>query len=131
MSKEFEKKLPSGATLKFNLAPFADAKDLYQVVAAEIKDVPFKKEMDTIEVYKSLALIALSSKKIEEAIWKCLERARYNEVKVNKNTFESEEARQDYLEVLLEVAKENIAPFMKSLYAEYQHFFQTVPSVQS
>ena len=68
MSKEFVKKLPSGAELKFNLAPFADAKDLYQAVVAESKNIQFNSKREFVEVWKDLAVAALSSKVIEDCV---------------------------------------------------------------
>jgi hypothetical protein len=110
-----EKKLPSGAILKFNIAPFAEGKALYQAVLEEFRG---------LKLFKDLFCVALSSSKIEAALNKCIERALYNDLKIGKDTFEDVEARQDYIPLCFEIAKENIAPFAKSLYAEYKPLWE-------
>jgi len=47
----------------------------------------------------------------------------YNNNKITPDTFESEEAREDYLEILGVVAWENIHPFGKGLFAKYGQVF--------
>jgi hypothetical protein len=127
-----EKKLPSGAVLRFNLAKFEDGRDLYQAFAEETKAVRFNSTRETGEVWKDLAVIALSSKTIEAAIWKCFKRATYDtgtgEMKITTETFEPPEAREDYIPALLEIGKENLQPFMKSLYAEFGPLIGLPPS---
>ena len=110
-----EKKLPSGAVLKFTLASFEDADELLRVFMAEMKSMSFTADRQMAEVVKDIACIMLSSKDLKAAAWKCLERGRYNELKIDKQTFQTAEARQDYLPALIAVAQENIAPFIKSL----------------
>lgn len=112
--------LPSGAILKMNLAPFKVSKSLYQAVLEECKDI--KLSFDTpldVNLIKDLFCTGMSSKKIEDALYKCMERCLYNGQKISEETFEDEKAREDYMTVCIEVAKENINPFMKSLYAQY------------
>jgi hypothetical protein len=115
-----EKKLPSGAVLKITIAPFHDAKALYQACLEELKTLKIdpNDEID-VNLFKDLFCSALSSKKIEVALKDCLKRVTYNDLKIDDQTFEPIEARQDYILVCFEVAKENIAPFAKSLYAEF------------
>lgn len=128
-----EIKLPSGAILKITLAPFADAKALYQSVLEEIKDVEINSRSDMANVFKNIACVGFSSKKIEACLETCFKRCTYNcgkgDLKIDKDTFESSESRGDYMGVCMAVAKENILPFMKSLYAEYQQFLAIIPSV--
>jgi len=129
-----EKKLPSGATLKFTLAPFAEAKALYQSCLEELRGlrVDPKEEVD-VNLFKDLFCTGLSSKKIEACLEVCLKRAIYNngkgDLKIGDDTFEPVEARQDYIPACFEVAKENIAPFVKSLYAEYSPLWEKIQGV--
>lgn len=113
-------KLPSGAELQITLATFAESRSLYQAVLEEAKVLRLDpgQEID-VNLYKDLFCTALSSKKIETALWDCMKKVLYNGLKIDKDTFESEESRQDYVMVCLEVGKENISPFLKSLYAEW------------
>lgn len=112
--------LPSGAILKINLSPFAVAKELYQTVLDEVKTLNLdpEKEVDA-NLFKDIFCIGFSSKKIEKCVEKCMIKCLYNNLKIDENTFEPEDARQDYNTVLFEVAKANITPFLKSLYAQY------------
>lgn len=115
-----EVKLPSGATLKVKAAPFSDSKALYQAVLKEMRGVELKSETRTMELYKNLFCAGFSSKEIESTLVPCLERCTYNDHKIGPDTFEADKAREDYVTVCVEVAKENISPFLKSLYAECQ-----------
>lgn len=130
-----EVKMPSGATLKVAPAPFAAAKALYQAVLEETKHVPIGSKTEMASVYKDLICIGFSSPKIEAALWECFKRCTYNggkgDLKVDADTFEPVEARNDYLTACMEVAKENIHPFVKSLYAEYGPMFRTILNGQA
>lgn len=119
-AKLHEIKLPSGAMLRVNLASFADSKELFQSFLEEAQKVRFDFTLDSevnLDMFKDIIFIGLSSKKIERALWECMKVALYNDKKINEETFESEEARQDYLPVVFEVARLNIAPFTKNLFA--------------
>lgn len=109
-------KLPSGAELRITLAPFSDSKALYQALLEEVKTLKWEAstEIDT-NFIKDVVCVGLASKKFEAALWKCMERALYNNLKITEQTFEPVEARQDYIEACFEVAKENITPFLKTL----------------
>lgn len=112
--------LPSGAVLKLNPAPFADARNLYQAVLEELKGSRFDPQQSIdVNFFKDMLCSMLSSKKVEAALEKCMQRATYDGIKITKDTFEPVKARDDYLTVCFEVAKENVLPFMKSLYAQY------------
>lgn len=112
--------LPSGAILQITLSSFPVSKELYQTILEEFKHLNLdgEKEIDP-NLFKDIFCTGFSSKKIEKCVWKCMEKAVYNKLKIDENTFEPEEARQDYTTVLMEVAKANVNPFLKSLYAQY------------
>lgn len=126
-----EVKLPSGAVLKVQVAPFAEAKALYQAVLEEVKSIQFGGGTDMASLFKDLACIGFSSKKIEKCLEDCMKRCLYNDMKIDKDTFEPVERRDDYFVVCMAIAKENIHPFAKSLYAEYKAFLATTGQVQS
>lgn len=129
-----EVKLPSGALLKIQIAPFSDAKALYQAVLEEIKGVQVSSTTDLASIFKDLACIGFSSKKIESKLEECLKRCTIDhgigDLRIDKDTFEPIERRDDYMVVCMAVAKENILPFVKSLYVAYQDFLATTASVQ-
>lgn len=130
-----EHKLPSGAVLKIQVAPFSDSKALYQAILEEMKGVVVTKDTDMSSVFKDVACIGFSSKKIEAALWKCFERCTYDSgkgaLKIDSDSFEPVKSRDDYMAVCLNVAKENIAPFVKSLFAEYKTFQATIGESQA
>lgn len=114
--------LPSGAKLEITLAPFGVAHALHKAVLRELKALKVS-DNDVIDVnlWKDLLCTLLSSDKVEECMWECLKRVLYDGQKVTRDTFESEQARGDFLTVCFEVGKANLLPFVKSLYAEYGH----------
>jgi len=122
--------LPSGAKLKITLAPFADSRELYQAMLEEMKLIDFKSTMQFSEIMKEIICYAFSSKRLESCLEKCFKKCLYNsgngDLKIDKDTFEPAEARDDYLTVCLEVAKENIMPFTKSLYAKFQPVIEKI-----
>jgi len=128
-------KLPSGGTLKIEIAPFSDAKALYQAVLEELKGVHIGAKDEVANLFKDVACIGFSSKKIEAALEQCFKRCTVDygqgDLKIDGSTFEPVERRDDYLVVCMNVAKENILPFGKSLYAEYKAFLSMIEKNQS
>lgn len=122
-------KLPSGAELEISLAPFADSKALFQAITEEAKNLKLDpKEEIGVNMIKDLFCVGFSSKKIEEALWKCMQRATYNKLRIDADTFEKVEAREDYLTVCFEVAKENISPFTKALTRQFSPLLENLKS---
>lgn len=130
-----EVKLPSGAKLSIGLPPFEDSKALYQAFLKEIKTIAIAGKTEMASFYKDLVCVGFSSKEIEACLWECFKHCTYDSgkspLKIDKDTFEPVTAREDYLTVCMEVAKENIAPFGKSLYAEYGQALQTILNGQA
>jgi len=120
-----EHKLESGLTLRIQPASFAKAKQLFDAVSVEIKDqnMDATQEID-INFIKGVLLGLVSSPKVEAALWVCMENCLYKNERITVSTFEDMDARADYLEICYEVAKENVYPFMKNLYAKYKPMFQ-------
>lgn len=127
-----EVQLPSGATLKVSPAPFVDAKNLYQALLRELRDLPLTNMENTEDLYKNLFCIGFSSPHIEAYLSKCLARCTYNDGrgsgdrKIDGDTFEPVDCRQDYMKVCVEVAQDNVAPFMSSLLPEFSRTSQIV-----
>jgi hypothetical protein len=106
--------LPSGAVLKINPAPYSPAKQLFVACMKEIKAVDLGNDINAdlgLNLIKDLFCSAISSPEIEKAMIPCLKAALYNELPISDKTFEPVEARQDYFQVMYEVAKENVLPF--------------------
>ncbi len=110
-----EVKLPSGSVLLIGLPPFDVSKKLYQAVLKELRGLEIKVDMQMGNLWKELFCIGFSSPEIEEALWKCFDKCTIDDRRIFKDSFEKAEARADYMSVCVEVAAENIAPFVKSL----------------
>lgn len=127
--------LPSGALLRIGESPFEDSKDLYQAILDEAKMV--KIDVGSVHVmsnvYKDLFCYGFSSKRVEACLWKLFERCLYEghgkTGKIDKDTFQPKPTRADYIAVCVEVAKENIDPFLKGLFAEYEKLFQEIEKI--
>lgn len=135
MSEPKVVKLPSGATLKVGLPPFEVSKALYQAILEEVKGIPVSAKTDMASVYKDLICLGFSSKKIESCLWECFKHCLYadgrGELKIDKDTFEPVAARDDYLTVCMEVTKENVNPFGKSLYAQFGQILELIKNGQT
>lgn len=124
---------PSGKKAVINPAPFQDSMALKQSIAAVIATSPIKIDIDfasakngdisnidfdVAEIAKLIALID-ASPLIQEKLFTCLIRCTHNGEKITMATFEPEDARQDYYDIVLACLKVNIAPFFKGLLSKF------------
>lgn len=65
---------------------------------------------------KDLVYTAFSSELIMSALEACFKRCTYNGLRIDANTFEPEEARQDYFITCKEVLIEQLRPFAPALF---------------
>lgn len=121
--------LASGAKLHITLSPFKDAKALYQALLEEARTLKLDAEAEAdFNFFKDVFCTAFSSKRVETALEKCFERCTYNDKRITADTFEPAEAREDYMQVCLEVAQHNVHPFTKSLSAQFSHILALLSS---
>lgn len=112
--------LSSGAVLEITESGIEPQHELFRVVmeelgAVDVSALTSPNEMN-INVIKDLMCRALSSKKLLEAIKPMLRRATYNGEKINDiQFFDVDERKRDFLPVLKEVARVNLAPFGESV----------------
>lgn len=117
--KEFT--LKSGAVLTVNVAPFQEAKNLFQSFLRSLNGV----DVQTMEQFDfALTAAYFSSSEVERNTWECLKSCTYQSktipapgIKVTPELFESEENRDDLVDVFIECGAENIKPFTKGLFA--------------
>jgi hypothetical protein len=120
--------LSSGAKLEITPLPYLKAWGVSQDVLKEVKKLNVDiNTLKTIDFKNLLAVDALSfagplcevlsNEKIIEAATVCMERCTYNGLKIDADTFEKIEARQDFLPVVFSVLKENISPFFANLFS--------------
>lgn len=124
-------KLSSGAELKIGVVPFPDAKVLLQTFLEEAKTVQIAGWDSHYNLVKDVFCVALSSRKLEAALWPCMERSLYNGVKVDAALFENVKVREDFIEVCYLVAQETLQPFTKSLYARFKEIFAQIEKFQA
>lgn len=124
MTQDF--KLPSGAELKVTASSFSVSKALFQAMLEELKALKLNLGDDEANLYKDIFCAGFSSKKVEGCLAECMKRATYNNVKLSDEIFENEEARGDYLTVCFEVARVNVSPFTKSLFAQFSRIKESL-----
>lgn len=123
--------LQSGRELKLAPASFTESKALYQAVLREIKTLDIAKDFtQEVNMFKEIFCAVLASKEIESCVMECMKKCTYQGHKLTIETFESEEAREDYTEICVEVAMLNIRPFTKSLFALFAKGAQLVASMK-
>lgn len=110
-------KLPSGALLKVNLAPFGEARALHKAFLDASKTIQVVTGAQVVNVYKDVDCLMFSNEKIDGAAWKCMSRCLYDGLKIDETTFESEKARDDFTTVYREVTRANLRPLMRNLSA--------------
>lgn len=114
MSRELT--LPSGKTLLIQPADFKTAKDLYKAFAEEFLKLDINEDTDVKwGVIKNLVCSALASDKIEKCLWECFKTVTIDKLKIDQQTFEPVDARDDWFTVCMEVARDNVLPFTRSL----------------
>lgn len=108
--------LPSGKKLHIQVAKFLTGKALFQAFSDELKGMKIATDTDIdVSLLKDLLCTAVSSKKIEAALWECFKTVTVDGLKIDTDTFEPVDMRADYFIVALEVAKDNLLPFTKHL----------------
>jgi len=115
--------LKSGAVLVVNMAPFSSSNKLLKVIMRELKTVDLELEnldlakiaSQDINTLKNAVCQLLSSDALEQAVFECMGKCTYNGSRIVKDTFEPDDARQDYLPCAWEVIKANLRPFFSGL----------------
>lgn len=131
---EFE--LPTGARLTVSEAAYADADALLKALARCAKGVPLPKnflEAD-VTILKDVLVEAVVSDDVDRAIFKCAERAAYENVKVTKSLFDDpklkDSARQDRFLIFWHVIEVNCGPFFGKTFSLLRERLKTSPYFQ-
>ena len=135
--------LKSGATLLVTEAPYVDARRLRNELVKAAKGVP---GLDDSIVAAGLGglknaelgpildavLTAGSSEELENAIFKCGERADYQGNRVTLALMDdpklSTQARQDYYEIALKIIEVNCRPFLQGALSLLGTYIKTKPA---
>ncbi len=107
----------SGARLHVSSATFVDANALRKALLRTAKGIPMSADpmaMD-LSILKDVFIEAASSDEVERCLFKCMERASYQDVKILPNLFDDptlgEQARGDLIEIYWKVIEVNCGPF--------------------
>lgn len=119
--------LKSGRTLRLAVAPFAVANKLRKTVASELLKVEIDvgkidmsmdiRNLDprALNTLKNVVCQLLASDQVEACFFECAGRCTLDGQAVKRETFDSEDARGDFLPCAWEVIRHNLAPFFESL----------------
>lgn len=125
-----EVRLPSGAVLKIGSIPFDPSNELKKAVMVKVLQIPITSKNEVLNVSKDMLCLLLSDERVEQCLWKCMERCLYSdsrgELKIDKGTFEPFDCRQDFIDVQAAVAEECLMPFSKGLFALLQRVLALV-----
>ena len=116
-----EKVLGSGALLNLSLCSFSEGTKLMKAVTKELKNTPilFGDQISNFNTIKTIASVLIASDEIEQSLWPCMERGTYTidgiTHKINKDLFENEKARADYIPILKETLVFSLSPFLKNI----------------
>jgi hypothetical protein len=97
-----KEKLESGADVEIQVASFEKSHALLQATKAAM--IPVENVIDLI-----------LSPAVQPALWDCMDVCLYKGKRINRDTFENENDRGDYLLVAKKVLMANLLPFYKSL----------------
>lgn len=125
-----ESVMPSGAVLKIQPAPFAEAKALWQAILKELKTINVSFGDNAALMLKDIFCAGFSSPYVELCLKPCLQRCTLDGLKIDDDTFEPELRRQDYVKVCAEVVRENVLPFVKALFAEFKTASAILDNIQ-
>lgn len=117
---EFKSK--TGANIVINVAPFEDALALNNAVGNPVLGLKIDIEPNfDLENAAQLHYVTVVSTQagVQALIMKCLKRCTYNGHSIVQTTFDKPEAREDYFEVAIACLKENMAPFVSSLFSQF------------
>lgn len=112
------KTLDSGAKLEIQLASFENGHRLLKAVMQEIEGINIPAGMNSeinFSLIKNVLAKMIYSENIESALWSCMSVVLYNGQHVSRETFESEDARADFIPVTKEVLVYNLTPFFRNL----------------
>jgi len=118
-------KLFNGKELDITLGSFQEADNLFKAVCHALKgnkiDIPdsVKSDLSTGQLSGILDMLlsVISDDEIESCIFECAKRCGIGPTheKINIEYFDKEENRQEYIPVMLEIAKANLTPFIKGI----------------
>lgn len=127
-----EFKTQSGAAVVLPAAPWRDAMALKNAIHKEMAESHIAIDLSAdIGVVVKFVFQVDSSEKIYDAIMKCLSKGTYNTLKFTESTFDGEDARADWYDILEACLKVNYFPFVAGLRSKYNLIFKALREISS
>jgi hypothetical protein len=115
--------LKSGVEIDVTQAPYRDAMALHKALLSSIKGLPISDDilkMD-ISILKDAIVSAAISQEVEDALFKCGERATYANIRITQDLFDDTKvgtkAREDFYEIAWRIIEVNCGPFFKGAFS--------------
>lgn len=107
----------SGAQVVINLAPWVEAKELKKAIQRIIGKNGIDLNEELPMLICRLCMVD-SNDEFEAALYRCLARCLYNGQKIQFTTFDAEEARAEYYDVIVPCVQKNVGPLVGSLFSQ-------------
>jgi len=132
---------PSGAKVEMTLSDYSTSFDLMKAVMKAVRQggvgskIPKDIQLSDLAKLKEANLNDLggladaiidiiTSREVEELVFKCMERCSYDNERISRSTFEPEDRRGDFLFIAWEVGRANVLPFGSHLTSGLKNIFQ-------
>ncbi len=128
--------LPTGSRLSISEASYVDADALLKALAKCTKGVSLPNNFLEADVtmLKDILVEAITSDEVDRAIFKCAERAVYENQKVSKSLFDDpklkDNARQDRFMIFWHIVEVNCGPFFGKTFSILKERLRTSQSSQ-
>jgi len=128
--------LPSGSKMSVSEASYADAIGLLKALMKTMKGVPLAVDVVSLDVtvLKDALINAGTSPEVDAALFKCAERAVYENAKVTPALFDDPKlkdvARADYFVIFWHVIEVNCGPFFGKTFSLLRERLKTNLSTQ-
>ncbi len=110
-------KAKSGAEIKINIAPWADAKQLKKAVQKEVK---FTGEDLNLKWFIEQIFQIDGCDAFEYALWACLKHCTRDNARITPEIMDTEEGRNDYVEIVSACVQVNLGPLVESLLLKFK-----------
>lgn len=128
--------LPTGAKLVVSEAAYVDSDALLKSLVRCAKGVPLPNDFlkADVTILKDILVDAITSDEVDKALFKCAERAMYENAKVTKDLFDDpklrERARPDRFMIFWYVIEVNCGPFFGKTFSILKERLATSPFIQ-
>ncbi len=128
--------LPTGAKLVVTEASYEDAIALLELLVGCMDGISLPNDIfqANVSVLKDLLVRAIKSQDVKAALFKCAQRATYENVRVEPALFDDpklrEKARADYFLILWRIVEVNCGPFFGKTFSELRERLKTSPYFQ-